>query len=78
MRVPVPLQPARCRARQLIVLVALSACAGASVAVAQATCTPRRPMVDAVKFKGNRAVLTSDIAPIIATERTGQIGRAHV
>lgn len=28
-------------------------------------------MVDAVKFKGNRAVLTSDIAPIIATERTG-------
>jgi outer membrane protein assembly factor BamA len=28
-------------------------------------------MVDAVKFKGNRAVLTSDLAPIIATERTG-------
>ena len=28
-------------------------------------------MVDAVKFKGNRAVQTADIAPIIGTERTG-------
>ena len=28
-------------------------------------------MVDAVKFTGNHAVLTADIAPIIATERTG-------
>jgi len=34
-------------------------------------CTPRHPMVDAVKFSGNKVIPSGDLSPIIATERTG-------
>lgn len=45
---------------------------GPAVAIAQrASCPARRPMVDAVRFTGNRHIPASELVPIIATERTG-------
>ena len=38
-------------------------------------CTPRHPMVDAVRFSGNKVIPSADLAPIIATERTGLFRR---
>jgi len=53
------------------VAFAIAVALPAAAAAQQASCTARHPMIDAVTFHGNRHVGTSELAPIISTERTG-------